>query len=139
MTQKWDVVIIGGGLAGYVAANYLAKSDLSILLVEKGSKGGGRARTDLIKQQYFNLGPHALYKKGKAKPILDELGITLHGNSPNVGGLLIDGNNEYKAPFSPLGLLKTNLLSWKERMEWIKVLMTVIKIDSNAVVAQTFD
>ena len=26
MTQKWDIVIIGGGLAGYVAANYLAKT-----------------------------------------------------------------------------------------------------------------
>ena len=41
MAQKWDVVIIGGGLAGYVAANYLAKSKLSILLLEKGNKSGG--------------------------------------------------------------------------------------------------
>ena len=46
MTQKWDVVIIGGGLAGYVAANYLAKTDLSILILEKGKKVGGRASTD---------------------------------------------------------------------------------------------
>lgn len=27
MTKKWDVVIVGGGLAGYVAAAYLAKSN----------------------------------------------------------------------------------------------------------------
>jgi phytoene dehydrogenase-like protein len=139
MTHKWDVVIIGGGLAGYVAANYLAKSDLSILIVEKGNKSGGRARTDLIKQQYFNLGPHALYKKGNAKPILDELGITLHGKSPNVGGLLIEGNNEYKAPFSTLGLMTTNLLNWKERIEWIKVLLKVSTIDSTTAVNQTFE
>ena len=33
--QKWDIVIIGGGLAGFVAANYLAKTKLSILLLEK--------------------------------------------------------------------------------------------------------
>ena len=45
--QKWDVVIVGGGLAGYVAANYLAKTDLSILILEKGKNVGGRARTNI--------------------------------------------------------------------------------------------
>ena len=102
MTQKWDIVIIGGGLAGYVAANYLAKTDMSILIIEKGKKVGGRARTDKIKQQYLNLGPHALYKKGKAKPILEELGIKLNGKSPKLGGLLIEDNMEYTAPFTPI-------------------------------------
>ena len=33
MNQTYDVVIIGGGLAGYVAANYLVKAGLSILLL----------------------------------------------------------------------------------------------------------
>lgn len=30
MDRKWDVVIVGGGLACFVAANFLAKNDLSI-------------------------------------------------------------------------------------------------------------
>ncbi len=66
MTRKWDVIIVGGGLAGYVAANYLIKTNRSILLIEKGKIVGGRARTTKMNDQCFNLGPHALYKKRKS-------------------------------------------------------------------------
>ena len=55
-----------------------------------------------IKQQYLNLGPHALYKKGNAKPILEELGIKLNGKSPKLGGVLIEDNMEYASPFTPI-------------------------------------
>lgn len=48
MAQKWDVIIVGGGLAGFVAANYLAGNDLSILVIEKGKKVGGRANVSSI-------------------------------------------------------------------------------------------
>ena len=96
MTQKqtWDVVIIGGGLAGYVAANYLAKTKLSILLLEKANKSGGRARTNIVKNHYFNFGPHALYKKGKATSILEELKIKLSGRSPKLGGYLVENDQK---------------------------------------------
>ncbi|MFB5088406.1 FAD-dependent oxidoreductase [Psychrobacillus sp. PGGUH221] len=138
MAQKWDVVIVGGGLAGYVAANYLAKKDLSILIVEKGKKVGGRARTDKINQHYFNLGPHALYKKGKAAPILEELDIKLNGKSPILGGTLIENKMEYTAPFNPLGLLTTRLLNWREKVEWVAILMNINSLDTEKLAEQTF-
>ena len=138
MTQKWDVVIVGGGLAGYVAANYLTKTNLSILIIEKSKNVGGRARTNKRDQQYFNLGPHALYKKGKAISILEELGIHLNGKSPKLGGLLIENNIEYDAPFSPSGLFTTKLLNGKERIEWVAVLMKVMSIDPEKLAELTF-
>lgn len=138
MAQKWDVVIVGGGLAGYVAANYLAKKDLSILIVEKGKKVGGRARTDKINQHYFNLGPHALYKKGKAAPILEELDIKLNGKSPILGGTLIENKMEYTAPFNPLGLLTTRLLNWREKVEWVAILKNINSLDTEKLAEQTF-
>ena len=138
MTQKWDVVIVGGGLAGYVAANYLAKSNLSVLLLEKGTKVGGRARTEKMKQQYFNLGPHALYKRGKAVPILEELGVNLNGTSPKISGTVIENNMEYAAPFSPFGIFTTHLLTWKERLEWITTMTKVIRIVPEKLAQQTF-
>ncbi|MEH7331694.1 NAD(P)/FAD-dependent oxidoreductase [Neobacillus drentensis] len=138
MTQKWDIVIVGGGIAGYVAANYLAKTNLSILILEKGKNVGGRARTNRINQQYLNQGPHALYKKGKAKSILEELKINLNGKSPKTGGILIENNIEYAAPFSPLELFTTNLLNGKERLEWVSVLLKLMSADPEKLAEQTF-
>ncbi|MFP5116066.1 phytoene desaturase family protein [Bacillaceae bacterium C204] len=138
MTQKWDVVIVGGGLAGYVAANYLSKTNLSILIVEKGKHVGGRARTNKLKQQYLNLGPHALYKKGKAVSILEELGIHLPGKSPKLNGILIENNIEYAAPLSPFELFTTRLLNGKERIEWMAALLKLMNTDPDKLAAQTF-
>lgn len=38
MTQKWDIVIVGGGLAGYVAANYLTKANFIYITGRKKGK-----------------------------------------------------------------------------------------------------
>ncbi|WP_047980192.1 phytoene desaturase family protein [Ornithinibacillus contaminans] len=138
MTQKWDIVIVGGGLAGYVAANYLTETSLSVLLIEKGKNIGGRARTNKVNQQYLNIGPHALSKKGKAMTILKDLGISLSGKSPKLDGILIEDNIEYAAPLSPLELFRTSLLNRKERMEWIAVLFKVMRTDTENLAAQTF-
>ncbi|WP_043931335.1 phytoene desaturase family protein [Bacillus sp. EB01] len=136
--HKWDVVIIGGGLAGYVASNYLAQSRLSVLMLEKGKQVGGRARTTKIKGQYFNLGPHALYKKGKARAILEELGIQLDGKQPKPDGILTGDNHEFIAPFSALGTLTTRYLNWKEKVEWLAVLLEIIRVDVQKIAELTF-
>jgi phytoene dehydrogenase-like protein len=138
MDKKWDVVIVGGGLAGYVASNYLAKMNLSILILEKGNKVGGRARTDKMNKDYFNLGPHAIYKRGKTSEVLEELGIELNGGSLPLGGVLTRNNKEYTAPFNPFGLLSTSLLNWKERFEWMSILSKLPKVDPQVLTAQTF-
>lgn len=138
MTQNWDVIIVGGGLAGYVAANFLARENVSVLLLEKGGHVGGRARTNKLKQQYFNIGPHALYKKGKSKEILEQLGISLRGHSPKLECVLIENHLEYAAPFSPTGFF-SSLLSWKERMEWASVLLKINNLNPHKITEQTFD
>lgn len=138
MTKQWDVVIIGGGLAGLVAANFLAKSNLSVLVLEKGKTVGGRAKTDLINNQLFNIGPHALYKKGKARLILEQLGIELHGKSPKLGGLLIDGQINYTAPFNPIGVFTTRYFNWKDRLQWLGTLFTILKMKTDSLSQQTF-
>lgn len=46
--QIFDTVIIGGGPAGYTAALYCARANLSVLLLEKLSPGGQMGTTDMI-------------------------------------------------------------------------------------------
>src|SRR5262249_1514763 len=56
-----NVAVVGGGLAGLTAANYLARAGFSVTLFEKSRSVGGRAKTDAEQGFHFNLGPHALY------------------------------------------------------------------------------
>ncbi|MCC2864347.1 thioredoxin-disulfide reductase [Eubacteriales bacterium DFI.9.88] len=46
--QQYDVVIIGGGPAGYAAALYCARSSFSVLVLEKLSPGGQMATTGQV-------------------------------------------------------------------------------------------
>ena len=48
MKHVYDMIIIGGGPAGYTAAMYGARAGLDVLTVEKMSVGGQMALTDII-------------------------------------------------------------------------------------------
>ena len=46
--ENYDIIIIGGGPAGYTAALYASRAGLSTLVIEKMSIGGQMALTDII-------------------------------------------------------------------------------------------
>ena len=48
MKKLWDVVIVGGGPAGYSAALYAVRAGYSTLVVEMLSPGGQMAATNAI-------------------------------------------------------------------------------------------
>ena len=62
-TSDKQVVIIGAGPAGLTAAYELAKLDGNPIVIEKGDKVGGIARTENYKGYYFDMGGHRFFTK----------------------------------------------------------------------------
>jgi protoporphyrinogen oxidase len=58
-----QVVIIGAGPAGLTAAYELVKLNLQPIVLEKGDKVGGLARTESYKGFYFDMGGHRFFTK----------------------------------------------------------------------------
>jgi phytoene dehydrogenase-like protein len=46
MAEQVDVVVVGAGLAGLIAAERLERADLSVVVLEAADAAGGRVRTD---------------------------------------------------------------------------------------------
>jgi len=98
------VVIVGGGVAGLVAAADLARGGLAPVLVEAGLQLGGRAQTRVVDGYRFNQGPHALYVAGSFKAALDEFGVRVGGGRPDVSnGLAVWGDDVHAWPIRPSG------------------------------------
>ena len=53
--MKYQVIIIGGGPAGYTAAEAAAKGGLSVLLIEKNSLGGVCLNDCCIRQRLMTV------------------------------------------------------------------------------------
>jgi phytoene dehydrogenase-like protein len=129
-----DAVVVGGGLAGLVAATVLAKGGLKAVLMEKSNHAGGRAVTQEFEDGYhFNLGPHALYRKGAAQRVLRELGVKWTGGlPPTKGGYLIYRGEKFRSPLGALSLLMTRLLSFGEKIETARLLASLTSIERDA-------
>ncbi len=108
--MKEKVLIVGGGLAGLTAANFLAQAGREVMLFEKSHALGGRAATTSKNGIHFNLGPHALYRSGQAYKILRELNVQFRGAYPKAdGSLAIVGGRKHALPSGALTLLTTSL------------------------------
>lgn len=130
--QQFDVVVVGGGLAGLTAAALLAKQNKKVLVLERGNLGG-RAATMKLKGFSFNFGSHAIYGRDLSilKKLEKELGLNIDWRdfSPTkakyeVGGELTD------VPSNIKGLFRTKLLSDSGKVKFaFEVLKTLASIE----------
>jgi len=112
-------VVIGGGLAGLTAANALAGPGREVTLLEQSSQLGGRARTQNENGYQLNLGPHALYRGGRAARTFREWSIPFSGRIPptNSRAYFVRGREFYPLVTNLTGLLATRLFNFREKLE----------------------
>jgi phytoene dehydrogenase-like protein len=60
--DKYDVIVIGAGIAGLVASNYLAKDKKRVLLLEQNHQAGGLMAGFKRKGFYFDAGDQSLWE-----------------------------------------------------------------------------
>jgi phytoene dehydrogenase-like protein len=122
-----DVIVIGGGIAGLVAAAFAAKRGAGVLLCEATPAFGGRARTRTVAGYRFNRGAHAFYRGGFLDESLRDLGVAVTGGVPALaGGFFVHDGTLHRAPFSAAGLAATTLLSDPEKRETESLLRRLI-------------
>ncbi|UJW57605.1 NAD(P)/FAD-dependent oxidoreductase [Bacillus sp. A116_S68] len=110
--SQYDVVIVGGGLAGLTSAAYLAYHGKKVALLERG-KLGGRAMTIQLKGYQFNFGAHAIYARDTSylTKIEQELDLRIHWEDFSQLKAKYDMGEEATVITSNIGgLLQTKLL-----------------------------
>ena len=95
MENRYDIVVVGGGPNGLGIACYLAKTGLSVCVVEDRMElGGGIENAEPMPG--FRIDPHATYFYGAAAPFLEQMelhkfGFRMIHYRAMMGGVTSDG------------------------------------------------
>jgi phytoene dehydrogenase-like protein len=122
-----NVSIVGGGIAGLIAAIDLARAGAKVVLFESAAELGGRARTKNAAGFFLNQGPHALYIVGAFKRELDRLGIPYAGQRAGLHEPqgLYEGKL-HRLPTSLSSLVFTGLFSIEEKLSYANAQKAII-------------
>jgi len=129
--KQFEAAIVGGGIAGLVAAIELAQAGKSVVLFEKSGQVGGRAISVRKNGATFDLGSHAIIKGGALHGIFQDLGIRMEGGSPGANVSFL-WNEKVTHMFS---FLLSRKLSWSGKREFLKFSRILAKLDADAVPA----
>lgn len=131
-----DLVVVGGGVAGLVAAAFSARAGLSVRLFDKAGLGG-RARTRSKGEHRLNLGAHALFRAQPFARALETLRVTVPGRRvPAMGQALLE-DRLHGLPAGPVSMLTTGLLDARGKVELAGRMVWLRGLDPRGLEART--
>ena len=75
--NKYDVIVVGSGIAGLTSAAYIAKENRKILLLEKDSSFGGLLGAFNLDGHWLDKGARGIIDSGIIFPMLKQLGFKI--------------------------------------------------------------
>lgn len=78
MRKKYDYIIIGAGMGGLSAANFLGKYNKKVLVLEKHNIPGGLVSSFSRRGVHFDLGIHGLYEVFFLRKIIGRVQKNIH-------------------------------------------------------------
>jgi len=136
METDWDVIVVGGGLAGLAAASTATQAGSRVVVLE-AHQAGGRAKT--VERQGFrlNMGGHALFAGGPGMAVLRALGVTPVGTPPPLSHYrALSSGAQHLLPTGPTSLMRTDLVGARSKAQLVRLLGLLPRIDT-AVLART--
>ncbi len=122
MERHWDVVVVGGGLAGLTAAATAAGTGASVLVLD-AHRLGGRAVTDEVGGYRFNRGAHALYKGGAGRGVLDRLRVAVRGAPPPLAGSRVRRGDRVGAlGLGAAGIARSRMLTTRDKAKVFRLM-----------------
>ena len=131
-TARYDLAVIGAGIAGLVAANAALDRGLRPVVVEPHPPGG-RARTTDRRGWCLNVGGHGLYLGGSLHRVLVGWGYDAPGGTPSditLGGLR--GGVVHPLPVGPSTIARTGLLSVRSKVRFAALFARLGRLDTAA-------
>jgi phytoene dehydrogenase-like protein len=93
LDSTWDVVVIGGGPNGLMAAAYLAKTGLKVILIERRYEIGGGLVTEEIMFPCYYSNAHVIYHlMVDYMPVIKDFNLDNHGMAwlkPNLQAAMV--------------------------------------------------
>jgi glycine/D-amino acid oxidase-like deaminating enzyme len=122
MERHWDVVVVGGGVAGLAAAATAAGTGASVLVLD-AHRLGGRALTDEVDGYRFNRGAHALYRGAAGRGVLDRLGVAVRGAPPIVAGSRVRRGDRVGAlGLGAAGIARSRMLTIRDKAKVFRLM-----------------
>jgi phytoene dehydrogenase-like protein len=124
--ERSEIIVIGGGLGGLVAATLLARAGHRVRVLEQAERPGGRARSRVEQGFVHNLGAHALYRGGTAESVLAAIGVKPTGGLVSgKGGYVLSGDRLCVLPRNASTVLSSAALDARGKLFFVRTMLSL--------------